>query len=295
MFGTALGTKQIANQQRNSRVHSLANEGFLSVNGMQLEYRIIGRSRSPTIVMLHEGLGSIQTWGEFPKALADATNASVLVYSRDGYGSSPVSQRELPIDYIRQHALQVLPHILDQVGFSAGILLGHSDGASMCAAYAGTTRDARLRGLVLMAPHFCVEEETLAEIRNAREAFLKRDLRQRLSRYHANVDAAFMRWNDVWLKPEFAHFNLATELSNICVPTLVIRGDNDKYGTHRQIHLAEQTCRCQVKTLIMPDCGHVPHREKRVETVEAIREFCAPLLYEGEALAASEPSGDKAR
>ena len=265
-------------------MHSLANEGFLSVNGMQLEYRIFGQNQpqSPMIVMLHEGLGSIQTWGEFPTVLAGATNASVLVYSREGYGSSLLSQRELPINYIKQHALQVLPRILDQFGFSNGILLGHSDGASMCAAYAGIKRDVRLRGLVLIAPHFCVEEETLAEIRNAREAFMDRDLRQRLSRYHTNVDAAFVRWNDVWLKPEFANFDLASELANIRVPTLVIRGDDDKYGTHRQVHFAEQKCRCELKTLIIPNCGHVPHREKRAETVEAICEFCTRLLHRNE-------------
>jgi pimeloyl-ACP methyl ester carboxylesterase len=272
-------------------VISLADKGFMPIKGMQLEYRIIRRSESPMIVMLHEGLGSIQTWGEFPEVLADATNASVMVYSRDGYGSTPVSQRELPIDYIRQHALQVLPQILDQVGFSAGILLGHSDGASMCAAYAGATHDARVRGLVLMAPHFCVEEETLTEIRNAREAFMKRDLRQRLSRYHTNVDAAFMRWNDVWLKPDFARFNLAAEVANIGVRTLIIRGEDDRYGTHRQVHFAEQTCRCELKTLIMPGCGHVPHREKRAETVEVIRAFCAPLLSADAVLA----GGGKAR
>lgn len=259
---------------------SLPSEGFLSIDGMQLEYRLIGQSapQSPMIVMLHEGLGSIRTWGEFPKALSQATGARVLIYSREGYGSSPLAQHELPLDYHRQHALQVLPQVLEQAGFSKGILLGHSDGASMAAAYAGTVPDPRIAGIVLIAPHLCVEEETLAEIRNAREAFANRDLRQRLSRYHANVDAAFMRWNNVWLRPEFASFNLRAELPNIPMPTFVMRGDGDKYGTHLQVQLAEKLCRCELKTLLLPDCGHVPHREKAARTVDEIRAFCAPLL-----------------
>jgi pimeloyl-ACP methyl ester carboxylesterase len=258
----------------------LADQGFLSVDGMQLEYRLHGETpgRSPTIVMVHEGLGSIRTWGEFPRLLSEATGAGVLVYSREGYGSSPAIQAELPLEYIRQHALKVLPRILDEIGFTEGILLGHSDGASMVAAYAGTVSDPRVRGLVLMAPHFCVEDETLAEIRNAKVAFEKGDLRQRLSRHHADVDAAFWRWNKVWLDPQFPAFNLNAELANISVPTLVIRGDNDRYGTHRQVRVAEQWHRGDLKTLLMKNCGHVPHRENPAQTVETIAAFCKPLL-----------------
>lgn len=247
---------------------------------MRLEYRLHGEvpSRAPTIVMVHEGLGSVRTWGDFPRLLSNATGASVLVYSREGYGASPRTQTELPLEYIRQHALKVLPRILDEVEFTDGILLGHSDGASMVAAYAGTVHDPRVRGLVLMAPHFCVEDETLAEIRNAKAAFESGDLRQRLSRYHVDVDAAFRRWNDVWLDPQFPAFNLNAELANISVSTLVIRGDNDRYGTHRQVRVAEQLHRGELKTLLMPNCGHVPHRENPAQTVEVIAAFCKPLL-----------------
>ena len=258
----------------------LAHEGFLSFDGMRLEYRLYGETpdRSPTIVMVHEGLGSIRTWGDFPRLLSDAAGASVFVYSREGYGSSPRAQAELPLEYIRQHALKVLPRILDEIGFTGGILLGHSDGASMAAAYAGTVSDPRVSGLVLMAPHFCVEEETLTEIRHAKVAFESGDLRQRLSRYHADVDAAFLRWNNVWLDPQFPAFNLNAELVNIRVPTLIIRGDDDRYGTHRQVRVAEQLHRGELKTLLMQDCGHIPHRENAAQTVEVIAAFCAPLL-----------------
>jgi pimeloyl-ACP methyl ester carboxylesterase len=268
------------NQVNKPPVPTPAKEGFLPVDGMRLEYRLFGEppARSPTIVMVHEGLGSVRTWGEFPRLLSEATGAGVFVYSREGYGSSPAAQSALPLDYIRQHALTVLPRILDEIGFSGGVLLGHSDGASMVAAYAGTLDDPRVRGLVLMAPHFCVEQETLAEIRNARAAFKTGNLRQRLSRYHADVDSAFLRWNDVWLDPQFPAFNLNAELSNIRVPTLVIRGDDDKYGTHRQVRMAEQLHRGELKTLLMQDCGHVPHRENAAATIEAVAAFCAPLL-----------------
>jgi len=257
-----------------------ANESYLSVGDMQLECRLIGENpaHSPAFVMLHEGLGSIRTWGEFPKLLSEATGASVFVYSRDGYGSSPLAQQKLPIDYIRQHAFSVLPRILDQIEFSRGVLLGHSDGASMATAYVGTANDPRVRGLVLMAPHFYVEEATLAEIRDARVSYQHRDLRQRLSRYHTNVDAAFLRWNDVWLDPQFASFDLTAELSNIDVPTLIIRGDEDRYGTHQQVWRAEKFHRGPLSTMLVPNCGHVPHREKPSQTIDAIAAFCKPLL-----------------
>jgi pimeloyl-ACP methyl ester carboxylesterase len=257
-------------------VQTLASEGLLPIGEMRLEYRFIkGNPDDPfTIVMVHEGLGSVRTWGEFPRLLAEATGASVLAYSRDGYGSSPVAQSELSVDYIRRHALGVLPNILNEIDFTKGILLGHSDGASMALAYAGNIEDPRVKGLVLMAPHFCVEPETLAEIRHARTVFKSGDLRQRLARYHADVDAAFLRWNDVWLDPRFPDFDMTAELSSIRIPTLIIRGDEDRYGTHKQARMAERLLRNDSKIILMPDCGHIPHREKPQQTVEAIAAFC---------------------
>ena len=261
-------------------MQTLVNEGYLSIGDMRLEYQLIDGKPvgAPMIIMLHEGLGSARTWGEFPRLLSEATGASAFAYSRDGYGSSPLAQHELPVDYIRRHALDVLPHILHEIGFKKGILLGHSDGASMAAAYAGNVDDPRVQGLVLMAPHFCVEEETLAEIRHAKAAFEGGGLRQRLARYHADVDAAFLRWNNVWLDPRFPAFEMTAELSNICIPALIIRGDDDRYGTHKQVRMAEQLLRGAPKTLLMPNCRHIPHREKLVQTVAAIAAFCKPLF-----------------
>ena len=268
------------NRNKETDMELLAEEGQISVAGMALEYRLIGAppSRSSTIVMLHEGLGSVSTWGEFPRRVFERTRASVFVYSRAGYGASPPVEPGLPIDYIKHHALDVLPKILEAIGFSQGLLLGHSDGASMAAAYAGNVADPRVRGLVLMAPHFCVEPETLAEIRNARKAFETGDLRQRLARYHNYVDTAFRGWNDVWLDPRFSAFNLRAELARISVPMLIIRGDGDHYGTHRQVHMAKEICKGPLETLLMPDCGHVPHREKPAQTVDAIARFYERVL-----------------
>jgi pimeloyl-ACP methyl ester carboxylesterase len=269
-----------------NQMRALAAEGQIVVDGMALEYQILGPShaRSLSIVMLHEGLGSIKTWGEFPRRIFEQTGASIFTYSRAGYGESPPSGHGLPIDYVKRHALDVLPKIMDAIGFQRGILLGHSDGASMAAAYAGNIDDPRVIGLVLIAPHFFVEVETLAEIRNAREAYKIRNLRQRLSRYHTYVDAAFWGWNDVWLEPAFASFNLREELARIRVPMLVLRGDNDRYGTHHQVEIAKDLCGCPLQTLIIPTCGHVPHREQPEQTLNAIARF-----YRSVALSEEEP------
>jgi len=256
-------------------MQALAAEGQIEIDGMALEYKLFDSSQThlPSIVMLHEGLGSISTWGEFPKRISARTGAPVFTYSRAGYGASPPFGTGLPIDYIKRHALDVLPKLLDAIGFRRVILLGHSDGASMAAAYAGNVDDPRIIGLILIAPHFFVEPETLAEIRNAREAYKARDLRKRLARYHSYVDAAFWGWNDVWLEPAFASFNLRDELAKIRVPTLVMRGDDDRYGSHRQVAMAKDLCRCPLQTLIVPQCGHVPHREKPEATLDAIADF----------------------
>lgn len=261
-------------------METLAAEGVLAVAGLRLEYRMIGPppSRAPAFVLLHEGLGAVGTWGDFPQRLAEHTGAGVFLYSRPGYGASPPAGSPLPLDYVRRHADEVLPEILAAIGFSRGILLGHSDGASMAAAYAGRAGDPRLRGVVLLAPHFCVEPETLAEIRHARHAFEAGTLRQRLARHHRDVDAAFRGWNEVWLDPGFAAFDLREELAAIRMPALVIRGEDDRYGTHRQVRLAQELCRCPLETVLLKSCGHLPHREETDRTLDAVAGFYERVL-----------------
>src|ERR1043165_2427346 len=167
---------------------TLADSGHLSVNGTSLEYRMIGPrpDAAPAIVMLHEGLGPGTTWGDFPQKLGEQTGAGVFVYSRAGYGQSSTITLPRPLDYMQREATEMLPALLDAIGFRRGILLGHSDGASIAACYAGSVQDHRVRGLVLIAPHFFTESEGLAAIRKARAAYATTDLRARLARLRSH-------------------------------------------------------------------------------------------------------------
>src|SRR3977135_2353425 len=171
----------------------LANQGFLDLGAMRLEYRTIGPrpDAAPPIVMLHEGLGCVGLWGDFPDQLAAATGAGVFVYSRAGYGRSSPVELPRPLTFMQDEARDVLPRLLAAIGFRRGLLLGHSDGASIAAIYAGSVQDHRVRGLILMAPHFMVEDVGLAAIRDAKTAYESGDLKTRLARWHANVDVAF--------------------------------------------------------------------------------------------------------
>src|ERR1043165_1234203 len=259
----------------------LADSGHLTINGASLEYRMIGPRPDavPTIVMLHEGLGSVSTWGAFPQKLSEKTGCGVFVYSRAGYGRASTVTLPRPPDSMQREAADVLAKLLDAVGFRRGILLGHSDGASIAAQYAGTHQDHRVRGLILMAPHFFVEPEGLAEIRNAREAYATTDLRARLARHHADVDAAFRGWNEAWLDPRFARaFDITEALAYIRVPVLLIQGEADRYGTLAQVRAAQEECYCPLDALVMAAVGHAPHREKPDETLALVADFTDRIL-----------------
>lgn len=260
---------------------TLSDHGHLSIDGARLEYRMIGPrpDDAPTIVMLHEGLGAISTWGEFPERLAERTGCGVFVYAREGYGNSSPVLLPRPLDYMQREATETLPKLLDAIGFGRGLLLGHSDGASIAAYYAGSHQDHRVNGVVLIAPHFFVEAEGLAEIAKAKITYETTDLRAKLARHHANVDVAFRGWNETWLDPTFATaFDITDALAYIRVPVLVIQGRDDRYGTLAQVRVVEDECYCPVETLILPGCGHAPHREKAGETLEAIAAFSDALL-----------------
>src|SRR6184192_2562573 len=189
---------------------TLAPTGTVRIGASDLEYRMIGPApdEAPTIVMLHEGLGSVGLWGDFPDRLQAATGACVFVYSRSGYGASTPVELPRPLDYMHIEALEILPKLLDEIGFRRGLLLGHSDGASIAAIYAGTLQDHRVRGLVLIAPHFFTEDMGIAEIARAKAAYEKPDLRQKLARWHADVDNAFNGWSGVWLDPQFREWDI---------------------------------------------------------------------------------------
>ncbi|HKK29904.1 MAG TPA: alpha/beta fold hydrolase, partial [Alphaproteobacteria bacterium] len=177
----------------------------------RLENRVIGPppEEAPTLVLLHEGLGSLGLWRDFPEKLATATGLGVFAYSRAGYGGSDPEPLPWPLDYMEQHATKVLPTLLNAIGFRRGLLVGHSDGASIAALYAGTVSDPRVQGLVLMGPHFFVEQICLEAIAEAKQAYETGDLRAKLARHHgANVDNAFYGWNASWLAEGFRGWDI---------------------------------------------------------------------------------------
>jgi pimeloyl-ACP methyl ester carboxylesterase len=259
---------------------TLTDTGFLDLPPMRLEYRMVGPrpAAAPTIVLLHEGLGSAAMWGAFPEKLAQATGAGVFAYSRAGYGQSSPGKLPRTTAFMHEEAIQVLPRLLDGIGFRRGILFGHSDGASIAAIYAGSVQDHRVRGLVLVAPHFFTEEMGLAEIRRAREAFASGDLRQKLKRWHANVDCAFRSWSEPWLDPEFRNWDITEALGYIRVPMLIVQGENDQYGTLRQIEVAQQECFCPVEAAVLPRIRHDPCREAPERTLAIVADFINRLL-----------------
>jgi len=260
---------------------ALSSSGFLHIGASDLEYRMIGPmpADAPTIVMLHEGLGSAMLWGEFPDRLQQATGAGVFVYSRSGYGASSPVPLPRPLDYMSIEALEILPMLLDRIGFRRGLLLGHSDGASIAAIYAGGNGDHRVRGVVMIAPHFIVEDMGVAAIAETRKAYETAGLKPKLARWHGDVDNAFYGWNDAWLDPKFRKWDISEYLAYIRVPVAILQGADDQYGTIRQIEIAREECYCPVDVTIVPQAGHSLHREAPEVTLNSITEFAKRILY----------------
>jgi pimeloyl-ACP methyl ester carboxylesterase len=259
---------------------TLPRAGFLHIGDSDLEYRMIGPapSEAPTIVMLHEGLGSAALWGDFPDRLQVATGMGVFVYSRAGYGASTPVTLPRPLDYMSREALEVLPALLETIGFQRGVLLGHSDGASIAAIYAGGSNDHRVRGVVLIAPHFIVEEVSVASIAEIKKTYETTDLRAKLARWHQNVDNAFYGWNNAWLDPDFRRWDISEYLAYIRVPVAILQGTDDQYGTIRQIEIANEECYCPVDVTVITGAGHSPHREVPEPTLVTISEFAKRIL-----------------
>lgn len=260
---------------------TLSPSGFLTVGAAHLEYRMIGPSpeSAPTIVMLHEGLGSTGLWADFPEKLQAATGAGVFVYSRAGYGNSTPVKLPRPLDYMHVEALDVLPKLLDKIGFRRGLLLGHSDGASIAAIYVGSHQDHRLQGLALIAPHFIVEDISVASIAEIRSAYATTNLKEKLARWHKDVDNAFYGWNGAWLDPDFRNWDISEYLAYIRVPVAILQGVDDQYGTMRQVEIAQEECYCPVDVTVIPGAGHQPHREAPEPTLDAISEFANAVLH----------------
>jgi pimeloyl-ACP methyl ester carboxylesterase len=253
----------------------------LIIDDVALETRWVGPGpgEAPTIVMLHEGLGSVAQWGDFPMQLTKATQCGVFLYSRVGYGGSDAVTVPRPLTYMHDEALTTLPKVLDAIGFERGMLLGHSDGASIATIYAGGVQDHRMRGLVLIAPHFFVEPISLTSIADAKRAYEAGPWRERLARYHGdNVDGAFWGWNRAWLDPDFSRWDIRDYIGFIRVPMLIVQGSDDQYGTMAQVDAAREEAYCPVDVAVIPGAGHAPHLERTAPTLDAIAAFTSTLL-----------------
>lgn len=254
-------------------------QGRLMAAGKSLDYACWGPAPgdAPTIVLLHEGLGCLALWRDFPERLARATGLGVVAFSRAGYGQSDPADLPRPLDYMTREAVEVLPQVINALGLERVILMGHSDGATIAAEYAGRVEDFRVRGLILIAPHFFTEEMGLTEIAKARDAYERSGLRERMAKYHRDPDNAFRGWNDAWLDPAFRDWDVSEVIDYIRVPVLAIQGREDQYGTLAQITEIETRAYAPVNVVILDGCRHAPHAEAPDAVLDAVAEFTARL------------------
>ena len=245
----------------------------LRVDGRGLETAWYGdESAHPPIVLLHEGLGSVSMWHGFPAALAAHLHRRVFAYSRPGHGQSDIPAAPLTTRFMHDEAINRLPRMLDAAGIDRAVLFGHSDGGSI-ALIAATTSPERTEALVLEAPHVFVEDVSIRSIERMKAAYEQTDLRARLMKHHRDVDAAFRGWNDVWLDPAFRAWNIEEYLPRVTCPVLLIQGEQDEYGTLGQIQAIASGVAGPVQQLILPDCGHSPHRDQPKKVLGAIDDF----------------------
>jgi len=250
---------------------------FIDINGRTIEYlRIAGAANQPTLLMLHEGLGSVAMWRDFPQKLAAATACSVFIYSRLGYGASeslPEGRNVRKPDFMHVEAWETLPALRQAIGLQNVVLFGHSDGGSIALLHAA--RHA-VDGVIVMAPHVRVEKISITSIETAKVAYETTDLRARLAKYHDDVDGAFWGWNDIWLSPDFRDWNIEAELPGIKAPVLAMQGENDEYGTMYQIEEIQQR-RPGTRILRIPSCGHSPHRDQPDQVLALTQSFLGTL------------------
>ena len=246
---------------------------------VRIEHQWLGADRreQPLIVFLHEGLGSLSMWRDFPARLCDAMGWAGLVYSRPGYGrSTPRDADETwGLDFMHRQAGQVLPALFEALDIDTASrppwLFGHSDGGSIALLHAARIPD-RVAGAVVLAPHILVEDRSVQSIAKARTAYLETDLRQRLARHHDDPDSAFWGWNDIWLHPPFKDWSIEEEIAAMACPLLAVQGLDDEYGTLEQIHgIARRVPQTQL--LELPDCGHSPHRDQPAALTAAVARF----------------------
>ena len=252
--------------------------GEVMVDGHRLEtlfYPAADGTR-PTIVMLHEGLGSVFMWRDFPARVAAATQCGVLAYSRYGHGASDALREPRKVSFMHHEARVVLPDLLEALHIEQPVLLGHSDGGSIALIYAALAfaqpPAAQPCALILEAPHVFVEDLTVKSIAKLRDAYASTDLRMKLGRHHDHLDEMFVEWTKVWLDPKFRDWNIEDELPKVHCPVLIIQGTDDEYGTMAQVASIRRGVK-NATTLLLPECGHSPHRDQPDATLEAIVGF----------------------
>jgi pimeloyl-ACP methyl ester carboxylesterase len=250
---------------------------FVVAGGHRLEYEWtgLGDAAAPAIVLLHQGLGSLALWREFPRAVHEATGLRVLTYSRWGYGKSePVKQLPRGKRWMHEGALTELPELLAALGVARPILVGHSDGATIALLYAAHRAAPAALGVLAMAPHVILEKESIVSLAKARLAYEEGDLRGKLARFHDDVDGAFYQWNVTWLMPELRDWSIVDELAGIACPTVLIQGEGDEYGTPEQIHLVARQVGPLAETHLLKNCGHSPHLERPALVLTALQRLC---------------------
>lgn len=252
---------------------------FLETANARLEYQSVQpeASTGPMLVLLHEGLGSLELWRDFPVQLAEACNAPVLIYSRQGYGRSSPVPLPRPLDHLGVDGPDELGRVLDGLGLEQVVLVGHSDGASIALAYAAR-QDPRLLGVVVLAPHVDVEQVCVEGVQRTVKAYARGDLRERLHAYHGdNLEGAFRGWSETWLNPAFAAWNLYPELPRIRVPLLAIQGQEDEFASPAQLEVIAREVAGPCRTVLLEHCRHFPQNQARPRVLALIAEFLAAL------------------
>ncbi len=255
-----------------------ADATWIAVGETRLEARWVGPGPgvAPTLLFLHEGLGSVSLWRDFPERLAAATGMGALVYSRAGYGRSDPCVLPRPLDYLEREGRDILPRVVETAGLRDYHLVGHSDGGSIALVYAGVARRPGLRSVITEAAHVFNETICIEAARRVRDHYLSGELRERLARHHGdNVDCAFYGWNDAWTDPGFESMNLEAYLPGVTVPCLVLQGRDDDYGTPAQVRAIESGVGGAAESWLIPACGHAPHRDRADAVLERMTRFLA--------------------
>ena len=247
---------------------------FVEINGHRIEYAEIPprHADTPTLMLLHEGLGSVAMWRDFPVKLAQATGCRTVTYSRWGYGRSDRFPGPRDPRYMHREALDELPALRAALAIDDPILVGHSDGASIALIHAGSGRWP-VRCLILEAPHVFVEDISIAGIEDAKRAYEDGGLKQRLARYHVDVEGAFRGWNDIWLSSGFRAWNIEEYLPGVTCPVLAIQGLDDQYGTVAQVNAVARQVKGPFEKLLLEDCMHAPHRDQEADSLAAMVGF----------------------